>query len=505
MGESGMHRRGFIKTVGACAAAAGALSGLSRAGSKGSGGSAGRQLEEIRRPLRVKPALVNHIPQRRKEISWRGWGGLQSESDVNEELARIDRELKKLASGTDFPVEMQSVARVNSDSKVKKLQNADADALLVYAAGGPTGWYDRLQDSDKRMVWFLRHQSGPVYLWYEIFHPRFLRHNSDTVAWDDANVWDAVVDNYDDLEWRLRALCGEVNTAETTIVALGGAGGWGQGGEYGPENAKKIWGIDIKSVPHEKLTAEMERVRGDEAMMKKLKKQAKDYVKGAGVESVDTRDEFIQINFVQQRAMRNLMDRHDACALTVLGCMGYGRTAGSPPCLAFSLINDAGPMAFCESDFAVIPAGILLRHICGKPVMLHNPTLPHDGIMTGAHCTAPRRMSGGKLDPVKLVTHFESDWGAAPKVQFPRGQKVTSLVPSFTSDRWLGVRSTIVGHPFMPICRSQMEMELEGDWVALREQMRGFHWMSCYGDYLREVGYVLSKKSPEWKAFVDVT
>jgi hypothetical protein len=62
----------------------------------------------------------------------------------------------------------------------------------------------------------------------------------------------------------------------------------------------------------------------------------------------------------------------------------------------------------------------------------------------------------------------------------------------------MGVRSTIVGHPFMPICRSQMEMRIEGDWQKVREDMRGFHWMSCYGDYMREVGYVLAKKGITW-------
>ena len=47
-------------------------------------------------------------------------------------------------------------------------------------------------------------------------------------------------------------------------------------------------------------------------------------------------------------------------------------------------------MAFCESDFVIIPAGVLLHYVAGKPVFLHNSTFPHDGIVTCAHCTAPR-------------------------------------------------------------------------------------------------------------------
>ena len=36
-------------------------------------------------------------------------------------------------------------------------------------------------------------------------------------------------------------------------------------------------------------------------------------------------------------------------------------------------------------------------------------------------------------------------------------------------------------------------MKIDGDCDALLREMRGFHWMTCYGDYLRETGYALGK------------
>ena len=68
--------------------------------------------------------------------------------------------------------------------------------------------------------------------------------------------------------------------------------------------------------------------------------------------------------------------------------------AETTACLTLSLLNDAGYMAFCESDFVVIPAGILLANISDRPVFLNDPNYPHDGIITLANCTAPRRMDG---------------------------------------------------------------------------------------------------------------
>ena len=43
---------------------------------------------------------------------------------------------------------------------------------------------------------------------------------------------------------------------------------------------------------------------------------------------------------------------------------------------------------------------------------------------------------------------------------------------------------------------------VKGDADALLEQMKGFHWMMSYGDYLRESGYALRKLGVE---FLNVT
>jgi hypothetical protein len=172
--------------------------------------------------------------------------------------------------------------------------------------------------------------------------------------------------------------------------------------------------------------------------------------------------------------------------------------AQTTACMPLSLINDEGLMAFCESDFVVIPSGILLRYISGKPSFLNDPTHPHNGVTTCAHCTAPRRMNGRDYEPVEIHTHFESDYGAAPKVNMRTGQTITNLIPNFASTKWMGFRGNIIEHPFYDICRSQIDLEIEGDWRRLLEDMQGFHWMTCYGDYLREVGYALNKVGIQW-------
>ena len=121
----------------------------------------------------------------------------------------------------------------------------------------------------------------------------------------------------------------------------------------------------------------------------------------------------------------------------------------------------------------VSPAGILVHYISGKPVFLNDPTFPHDGVMTLAHCTAPRKMDGERTEPARIMTHFESDYGAAPKVEMRKGQRITNLVPDFSGRRWMGVEADILGSPFMPICRSQIDVQIRGDLDRLNEETKG--------------------------------
>jgi len=194
--------------------------------------------------------------------------------------------------------------------------------------------------------------------------------------------------------------------------------------------------------------------------------------------------------------------RDAAChAITINGCMQTVMPVSeTTACLPLSILNDEGALAFCESDFVAIPAGVLLRHIARTPVFLGNGSFPYGGLVTMSHCTAPRRMDGRERERVRLLTHYESDFGAAPKVEMRKGQRVTVLNADFAGRRWLGFGGEIAGVPFHPICRTQIEIGVAGDTARLARELRGWHWIAAYGDWLRETGYALSKAGLDWVA-----
>jgi hypothetical protein len=485
---AGMSRRQLFSVVAASAVPVGLPAARS---------NPDRQLP-IRRPLKVQPVLVYDIRKRREQTSWRSWGGIMTEQDVAQEKERIGRELKALASSADFPLEIMPLATAQTASEAAAIAKGEHDTALMYAASGPLDAYEALTSEGKWNLMFVRHRSGPVYLWYEIAHPRFLRKTVDEYGQPGMDPRDVVVDSQEDILWRMRALQGLKNTLGKKIVAIGGPSGWGAGGKRAPALARAMWKFDIQTVSYEELAQRIQRARQSDELVKRTGSDADKYLRQRGV-TLETSKQFVANSFLLTEVFRDLLAEAKTDAITINHCMSTVMPIGeTTACLPLSLLNDDGYMAFCESDFVVIPSGVLLHYISGKPVFLNDPTYPHHGLVTLAHCTAPRKMDGERAEPVRILTHFESDYGAAPKVEMKKGQAVTNLIPDFACRRWCGFEGEILDSPFMAICRSQIDVRIKGDSDRVAEEMRGFHWMTAYGSYLRETGYALKKAAVGW-------
>ncbi len=493
---AGLNRRDFLFRVGAAAATGLAFSTLDGFAADPALALSARGPLAMK-PLKVQPVLTYALPQRREHTSWRSWGGIQTEADVAAEKNRISAELANLKTKADFGLEVLPLAAVANAEKASAAAQGNYDTMLVYAAGGGGDILQKLISPQKFNLMFLRHDSGPVYLWYEIAHPHFLRKAVDEFDRTGLGLEDVVVDRPEELLWRLRALHGLKNTLGKRIVAIGGAGGWGTGGRKAPEIARNLWKLEIVDYSYKDLEPRLKAARQNADLVRRCQAAAGRYLAQPRV-SLQTARPFLDRAFVLNEVMKDIMDEAHTDAITVHGCMGtIMGMSETTACMPLSFLNDDGYLAFCESDFVVIPSGILLHYIAGKPVFLNDPTFPHDNVVTLAHCTAPRKMDGRRAERVKILTHFESDYGAAPKVEMRLGQVCTNLVPDFDCKRWVGFAGRIVGNPFLDICRSQIDVKVQGDGQALLREMKGFHWMMAYGDYLRETGYALKKLGVE--------
>ena len=491
-----ISRRNFVAMGGALLGGL-TLSGLQSNAFAAAPGQESLLMPKPRKPLIVKPILVYDSPQQRDQASWRNWGDIQTKEDAQEEVNRVLGDLASIKAKADYPIEFLDVSMVTNINDLKG--HADivkCDTILLLGAGFAV---NGVQDFGKDVIFFQRWKSGPVYLQYEIVSPRFLRQHTDSVKVKGVSHADIVIDKVEELNWRFRALCGLKNTLGSKVVTIGGAGAWAQPGTVVQDLVKKIWKFEYHDVNYDELGTLINDAKADAKVMAKVKKRAEDYLKIPGTKLETTNDFFVNC-FVLDEIFRMIMKKVDTNNITVNSCMGtIMPKSKTTACLTLTTLNDDGYQAFCESDFVAIPSGVLLSNICGKPVFLCNPTYPHDNIITVSHCTAPRKMDGKSYDPVRIVTHYESDYGAAPWVNAPLGTVTTHIASAFNCDRWVGLKGKIVDVPFRPICRTQFDIQYDCCDSLLAERMPGFHWMTCYGDYRKEIGYALNRVGIQWE------
>jgi hypothetical protein len=476
------NRRQFVQTACGCVTA-GALSGAPGP----IAWNPAAPFLDVTRPLTVQPVFMYRIPQRKEQTSWKSWGGVQTEAAAAQEVARINRELAAL------PAKFLPVVPVKSPEEAAKVHGGDHDVLLLYACNGNGQLLTSCISPRTDTLIFVRHRSGPVYYWYEALSTRYL---SAGDAGGKVHVDDVVVDDYGELRSKLRGLRGAKNLVGTRIVALGGP--MGKYAPDAPDFARNKFKMEIVTVGYDDFAGRIKSARADARMVSSAEDCARRYVKLPGT-TLRTDLKFVTNAFVLYHLFRELLAEHNASAFTVQSCMNIIiPMSETTACLTLGLLNDDGFMAFCESDFVIIPAGILLRHVSGTPVFLHNSTFPHQRMVTCAHCTAPRRMNGSQYNPAVILTHYESDYGAAPKVEIPVGQQVTFIDPEYSTGRWVGIKGIVRGNPFYEICRSQQDVEIQGNWESLKAEARDSHWVMSYGDHLTELGYAARKLGLGW-------
>ena len=458
------------------------------------------------RKLVVQPVLVHATYRRRAATSWRSWGSVNTPEAAAEEAGRIKQELAALGAAVEFPLELRPLVTVTSVDAARKIHGSDYDVVLIYPATGSAAVLRACfpPKQPKDTVIFARHESGPTYYWYEAIGTRVLAKGTpEELARNTADdhgpptVQDVVIDDYGELRWRLRALYAVKNFIGQRIVALGGPGG--KYDPQAPKVAREKYKLDIVDVTYDELGSRLKKARGDAALVGRTEKWADGYLALPGTK-LETTKPFVVDAFLLYAIFKDWMREHRAPAFTIGACMGTViPMSKTTACMPLSWLNDEGLLAFCESDFVIIPAGIFLHYVAGTPVFLHNSTFPHGAVVTCAHCTAPRRMDGRRYEPARIMTHYESDYGAAPKVDMKVGQQVTFIDPEYATGRWLGMRGTIKANPFHAICRTQQDVEIQGDWKRLLAEARDSHWMMVYGEHLQTIGYAAGKIGVDWE------
>jgi hypothetical protein len=188
---------------------------------------------------------------------------------------------------------------------------------------------------------------------------------------------------------------------------------------------------------------------------------------------------------------RKLLAQENATSLA-MDCLGMvaDRQVPTPPCMAWSKLNDEGITAACEADLFAAVSLMLVSHLFDQPGFMQDPVAETaQNLLVAAHCTCATKLNGFDKPSVPFIlrSHSESDIGVSMQVLWEEGRKVT-LVRFTGPDQVIVDSGTIVGNVQTPPaggCRTSLEIRMDD--VADARDVKGFHQVVFYGDHGKQV------------------
>ncbi len=358
-----LNRRDFL---GACGAAGGLLV---------AGGLAARPLEA------AEAAGWPKLPPVKIHVVYVGLGGAwpKPEFDAKAEVEKFRKHLEgvkqKLGDVEFVGGELIPNNEVAAAALLPKLAGAEA-LLLVHLAFGSGAPFLRLVDSGLPTVIFSQPFSGHDWMYV----PQWQKAGKKVVL--------LATSDYADLERAAALLRVPARMRQTRILYVGGP--HGTLAARSAQNVKTRVGAELVSVSvdeavaaHAAVDIEAAEAEAEEYWLKPAKK----IVEPSREEIVKSARMFL--------AMKDLMIRHRARAITIHCLGGIPITKIGYPCLGFSKLNDLGLVGACEADMDSTLTMLLFGYAFGKPGFITDPLFDlAKGAVIHAHCLASTKMDG---------------------------------------------------------------------------------------------------------------
>ena len=367
------------------------------------------------RPLRVQPVLAHDVMAPREKTSWRSWGDIVNEQAAAEEMRRIAGGIERSGGQGGLPAGVLAHGqgddrRAGGAISRKAIStwscctpprtpgcSAPAVPPIRSATRSSSSGTSRAPPITATSAWERATSRCP--------RPSCGNATAPTTT-AAVTLDDVVVDDYDEVLWRL---AGPLRPEELHWAADAGPGrALGKWDPAPPMSPAQRYKLDIVPIEYKELAVPAGRDPGGWEAPGAVRRLDRSLPGHAGHEAGN--EEGVRPAGVRRlHRVPAVVAGVQGPAITVASCMGtiFG-VANTAACMPLSWLNDEGYIAFCESDFVVMPPGILLHYITGKPVFMHNSTFPHKAMVTCAHCTAPRRMDGKQLragadhDPLRV-------------------------------------------------------------------------------------------------------
>lgn len=416
--------------------------------------------------LRPKPRV--HIMAAILEMPrpyWLGWPGTAYDLDARQKeyLADLDRSAALL--GLQVEKEPAPISKEEAfDNFLARVKNSRPHGVLVILQHmNCWGWADRLA----------REAGTPVI----IFSPIGTSFTGHVVEISRRKgVYVASTLDWRAVELALRMIRAKRMFEEARILHIVGSAR--------ADSAIDTLGCQVRAIPRDTFNNLFDRI----PVTSEVKAIAADFRRHAkAVREPTWTDSLNSARALVTAEQLMLQEQANNLSMDCLGMVG-ARLVPTPPCGAWTILQDHGVTAGCEADLFGAVSLMLTSYLLDRPGYMNDPVAETArNLLVTAHCTCGTRIRGFDQPPAPYIlrSHSESGLGVSVQVLWPVGQPVTLV--RFTGPNELLVDTgTVVENIDTPPaggCRTSLALKM--DRIEDTRDVLGFHQVVTLGDHRR--------------------
>ncbi len=187
-------------------------------------------------------------------------------------------------------------------------------------------------------------------------------------------------------------------------------------------------------------------------------------------------------------SLLRIVKKHNLSGLT-LRCFDLISSIHSTGCLGLSLLNNDFITASCEGDIMALVSMYIANIVTGMHTFQANPSKINveENKIIFAHCTLPI----GMVEKYDFDTHFESNTAVALKGYLKEDDVTILRISSNLKDYFLEEGHIIRNLDEKNLCRTQIEVKVDGDVSQILKRPCGNHHIIFYGRHKKIISELL--------------
>jgi hypothetical protein len=241
-------------------------------------------------------------------------------------------------------------------------------------------------------------------------------------------------------------------------------------------------GVKVRAIPRDTFNQEFDK----QPATQEVKDMAADFRKKA--QKIVEPDENDIVNCIRAyTTAKRLLATEKANALS-MDCLGMvaAKLVPTPPCGAWTMLQDQGITAGCEADLFGALSLMMSSYLMDRPGYMNDPVPEtYKNLLIASHCTSGTRLAGFDKPPAPYILrdHSESSLGVSTEVLWPVGEPATLVRFTGPGEMIIDTGKVVSNVETPPAggCRTSVEIQMDN--IEDCRDVKGFHQVVVLGNH----------------------